>query len=86
MIKLFSLKQEKEAAKADENAPKQKIAPGMIRTQKGAQQHAPAVWGRSPSVEPCPALSSHLRARATPWDTRHARLNSLSARRLAALT
>lgn len=34
MIKLFSLKAEKEQAKADTDAPKTRIAPGMIRMQK----------------------------------------------------
>ena len=42
MIKLFSLKQEKEKEDADAAANKPKVAPGLIRMQKGARRRRTA--------------------------------------------
>ena len=44
MIKLFSLKQEKEKEQAAQSSSGQKVAPGLLRMQKGnARTHAPCL-------------------------------------------
>lgn len=60
MIKLFSLKQEKEAAKEASGSGQQKIAPGLIRMQKGAMGGAEGRFRPSPRPTPRPRLRSRV--------------------------
>ena len=68
MIKLFSLKQEKEKEAAAASSGEKKIAPGLIRMQKGAHMHwrgpplAAACAGELSSWRMCAALLACARA------------------------
>lgn len=57
MIKLFSLKQEKEKEAAAASSGEKKIAPGLLRMQKGALMH----WLGPPLGAACARELSSLR-------------------------